>query len=183
MAVILSSLATATTTSRAFAGQYLSTLVDAPVAPVSLGLLAVLTVVSLRGIQLSARVNVALTLVEIGGLLLVIGIGSAALVSGEGGPSAVLDVGQVSANGLLTAMSLAFFAFLGFEDAVHLSEEVAHPRQSFPRVLFGSVAIAATLYLAVVLVSTMLIDSSSLAASDGPLLEVVNRSPSCSASS
>ncbi|GJM38668.1 MAG: amino acid permease [Acidimicrobiales bacterium] len=177
MAVMLSSLATAATTTRAFAGDYLAEFVDLPVVAVSLGLLAVLTVVSIRGIELSAKVNVGMTLVEIGGLVLVLVIGGAAIVDGGGDAGRITDFSSVGPDALLTATALAFFAFLGFEDAVHLSEEVPDVRRVFPRVLFGAVVIASVLYLAVVLVATTTVDPAVLAASDGPLLEVVSTGP------
>lgn len=177
MAVMLSSLATAATTTRAFAGDYLAEFVELPVVAVALVVLAVLTLVSIRGIELSAKVNVGMTIIEIGGLVLVLVIGGAALIDGAGEPGAIVDFSDVGADPFLTATALAFFAFLGFEDAVHLSEEVADVRRVFPKVLFGAVVIASTLYLAVVAVATMAVDPAVLAASDGPLLEVVATGP------
>ena len=153
MAVMLSSLATAATTTRAFAGDYLAEFVELPVVAVSLGVLVVLTAVSIRGIELSAKVNVGMTLIEIGGLVLVLVIGGAAILDGGGDAGRITDFSSVGPDALLTATALAFFAFLGFEDAVHLSEEVPDVRRVFPRVLFGAVVIASVLYLSVVLVA------------------------------
>lgn len=177
MAVLLSSLSTAATTARAFAGDYLQVFVELPVIPVTIGVLAVLTIVSIRGIELSARVNVGMTLVEIAGLVTVIVIGIAALGDGIGDPGRAVDFSNLSRDGFLSATALAFFAFLGFEDAVHLSEEVRDPRRTFPRVLFAAVAITSVLYLSVVLVATMAVPGDVLAGSDGPLLEVVGLGP------
>ena len=153
MAVMLSSLSTAATTTRAFAGQYLEEFVSLPVVAVALGVVVALTLLKIPGIEASARVNVGMTLIEVGGLIVVIVIGLAALLDGAGEPSKVASFEGLGMNGLLTATSLAFFAFLGFEDAVHLSAEVKDGRRVFPRVLFGAVAIASALYLAVVLVA------------------------------
>jgi len=177
MAVMLSSLSTAATTTRAFAGQYLEEFVRLPVVAVALGVVMALTLLNIRGIEASARVNVGMTIIEVGGLIGVIVIGLAALLDGGGEPTEVVSFDGLGLHGLLTATSLAFFAFLGFEDAVHLSAEVKDGRRVFPRVLFGAVAIASALYLAVVLVATMLVPSETLAASDGPLLEVVQLGP------
>lgn len=177
MAVMLSSLATAATTARAFAGNYLGAFVDAPVVPVAIGLLFVLTALSIRGIEVSAKVNVVMTVVEVGGLILVLVVGIAALSSGEGSAARATDFTSLGPETFLAATALAFFAFLGFEDAVHLSEEVSDPRKTFPRVLFGAVAIASVLYVTVVLVATMVVEPGRLAGSDGPLLEVVSVGP------
>lgn len=177
MAVMLSSMSTAATTTRAFAGEYLREFVEPPVVVVTVVLVIALTLLNVRGIEASARVNVVMTLIEIGGLVVVVVIGIAALTDGMGDPSAVVELENFELNGLLTATSLAFFAFLGFEDAVHLSAEVRDGRRVFPRVLFGAVAITSLLYLAVVLVATMLVAPGQLSGSSGPLLEVVQLGP------
>lgn len=177
VAVMLSSLMTAATTARAFAGDYLAEFVDAPVAVVAAGLIALLTALNVIGIEASARANVAMTVIEVGGLVAVLTIGIAAIADGGGDPSRLVATDQLSATGWLSATALAFFAFLGFEDATHLSEEVTDVRHTFPRVLFTAVATAATLYLAVTVVAATAVEPAALAASDGPLLEVVERGP------
>ena len=81
MAVMLSSLMTAATTARAFAGDYLAEFVDAPVVLVAIGVVAALTALNLRGIESTANANVAMTIIEIVGLLVVLVIGIAAISS------------------------------------------------------------------------------------------------------
>ena len=177
MAVMLSSLMTAATTARAFAGDYLAEFVDAPVVLVAGGVVALLTALSLRGIESTANANVVMTLVEIIGLLVVLVIGTAAIADGGGDAGRLVDTSNLAIGGWLSATALAFFAFLGFEDAAHLSEEVHDPRRTFPPVLFAAVATASALYLAVTVVSTVAVDPNVLAASDGPLLEVAGAGP------
>ncbi len=177
MAVMLSSLMTAATTARAFAGDYLAEFVDAPVPLVAALLILVLTALNIVGIEASARANVVMTVVEVGGLLAVLVIGGAAIADGGGDAGRLVATDQLAIGGLLSATALAFFAFLGFEDATHLSEEVADVRRTFPRVLFAAVVSAAVLYLLVTIVATVAVDPSRLAASDGPLLEVVDQGP------
>ncbi len=177
MAVMLSSLMTAATTARAFAGDYLAEFVDAPVPVVAAGLIVALTALNIVGIEASARANVVMTIVEVGGLVAVLVIGGAAIADGAGDASRLVATEDVAIGGLLSATAIAFFAFLGFEDATHLSEEVADVRRTFPRVLLAAVVSAAVLYLLVTVVATVAVDPAALAASDGPLLEVVDRGP------
>lgn len=177
MAVMLSSLMTAATTARAFAGDYLAEFVDAPVVLVAVGVVAALTALNLRGIESTANANVAMTIIEIVGLLVVLVIGIAAISDGGGDAGRLVDTSDLAIGGWLSATALAFFAFLGFEDAAHLSEEVRDPRRTFPPVLFAAVATASTLYLAVTIVATVAVDPAVLAASDGPLLEVAGTGP------
>ena len=177
MAVMLSSLMTAATTARAFAGDYLAEFVDLPVVLVALAVIAGLTALNLRGIEASANANVVMTVIEIGGLLVVLVIGTAAILDGGGDAGRLTDTDGVAIGGWLSATALAFFAFLGFEDAAHLSEEVRDPRRAFPPALFAAVATASALYLAVTVVATVSVDPATLAASDGPLLEVASTGP------
>ena len=177
MAVMLSSLMTAATTARAFAGDYLAEFIDAPVVLVAIGVVTALTALNLRGIESTANANVVMTIIEIVGLLVVLVIGTAAIADGGGDAGRLVDTSDLAIGGWLSATALAFFAFLGFEDAAHLSEEVHDPRRTFPPVLFAAVATASALYLAVTVVATVAVDPAVLAASDGPLLEVAGTGP------
>ncbi len=171
-AVLVASVATSATTARAFAGDYLTEFVDLPTRPVAVAVVIALGLIAALGIEASARANASLTLVETGGLLLIIVVGVVAVFGGNGEPSALTDTTDVTTNDALGAVALAFFAFLGFEDAVHLSEEVEDPQRSFPPVLIGAVLITGVVYLLVALAAGLLVDPAVLAASDGPLLEV-----------
>ncbi len=177
MAVMLASLMTAATTARAFAGDYLAEFVDLPVVLVAIVVVVALTALNLRGIQTSANANVVMTVIEVGGLLVVLVIGTATILDGGGDAGRLTDTSDLTIGGLLSATALAFFAFLGFEDAAHLSEEVHDPQRNFPPALFAAVATASVLYLTVTVVATMSVDPAVLAASDGPLLEVAATGP------
>lgn len=176
-AVMMSGITSASAAARAFGGDYLAELLPVPVptlvaAWVFLGLI---TLVNVLGVSESVRVNVVLTLVEASGLLVIIGIGVWALAHGEGDPSRALDLETDGPAwmGVLGGTALAFYALLGFEDSVNLAEEARHPRRDFPRALFGGLAVAGAIYLAVAFTSSMLVDTDVLVDSTGPLLEVV----------
>jgi len=173
IAVLASTLSTSATTARAFAGDYLSELVEVPTSPVAVLVVIVLTAIAALGVEASARANATLTLVEASGLVLVITIGVVVITGGEAEVGSVWQPSTLQAGAYLNAVALAFFAFLGFEDAVHLSEEVDNPRRTFPLVLLGAVLVAGVIYLLVAVTTGAVVDPAVLAASDGPLLEVV----------
>jgi len=174
-AVMMSGVTSAAAAARAFGGDYLATFVSMPTVLAALAFLATVSLVNFVGIAQSVRVNVVLTVVEATGLLVIVAIGVWALVQGDGDPGRALELsGEGGALlGLLGGTALAFYALLGFEDSVNLAEETRDPARAFPRALFGGLAIAGALYLAVAFTSSMLVDSRTLAASSGPLLEVV----------
>jgi APA family basic amino acid/polyamine antiporter len=84
VAVAASGMTSAATLSRAFGGDYLKEFVDVPTTLAALVFIAVVALINFRGISESIKVNIALTLVEVSGLVLIVIIGAAALGSGDG---------------------------------------------------------------------------------------------------
>nr|WP_062342908.1 APC family permease [Herbidospora sakaeratensis] len=174
-AVLMSGVTSASAAARAFGGTYLAEFVTLPTVVGALIFLALVTLVNFAGISESVKVNVVLTLIEAFGLLVIIAIGVYALLTGDGDPSRALEFHPENGAflGILGGTALAFYALLGFEDSVNLAEEAKDPQRSFPRALFGGLAIAGVIYLAVAFTATMLVDTETLRNSTGPLLEVV----------
>ncbi|GIG34620.1 APC family permease [Cellulomonas pakistanensis] len=176
-AVMMSGITSASAAARAFGGDYLAELLPfgVPTVVAAWVFLGLITLVNVLGVSESVRVNVVLTLIEATGLLVIIGIGVVALVRGEGDPGRALELSTEGAAwmGVLGGAALAFYALLGFEDSVNLAEEAQHPRRDFPRALFGGLAIAGVIYLAVAFTTSMLVETDVLVGSTGPLLEVV----------
>ena len=177
--VAASAVSTGAAVSRAVGGQYLQVFFDAPVVPVALVTIALLSVLTWVGISESARANAVMTVVEVGGLALVIAAGVLGFVDGSADPARLLDPGTADpgAGVLLAAVALAFFAYLGFEDVVHLSEEVRDPQRAFPRALFGGLAAVGLLYLGVTISVASLVDPDALASSSTPLLAALDGGP------
>lgn len=178
-AIFVSGVATAATTARAFAGQYLAEFVRGPEAVIAVVLVVALSLLARRGIRISAGANVVMTLIEFSGLILLIGLGVAAVAVGDAELDRVTQrpPGGLQIGAVASATALAFFAFLGFEDTVHLAEEVREPRRTFPPVLIGGVIITAVVYVFVAITAVAVVDPNTLAESPAALLEVVRQSP------
>ena len=146
---------------------------------VALAFIVVVAAVNLRGISESVKVNVALTAVEVTGLLLIVAIGVAALAQGDADFSRNFEFreGESVVAVLVGGASLAFYALIGFEDAVNVAEETKDPSRAFPRALFLGLAIAGVIYLLVTMTASMVVSTDVLAESDGALLEVVREGP------
>jgi len=117
-----------------------------------------------------------MTLIEVGGLVLIVAAG---LTNGpeilqrlpEMLPSADTNA-WVSVGG--TTM-IAVFAFIGFEHIVNIAEELKEPSRTLPRALFLTLGITAFLYMLVVWISVTAVPPSELARSPAPLALVFER--------
>ena len=97
-AVSLSGITSASALARGFGGDYLGEFVDVKIVFGALLLLAAITLVNLRGIAESVKLNVGFTLVEIGGLLLIVLIAVVALFQGDAEPSRAFEFKEGSVD-------------------------------------------------------------------------------------
>ncbi|MFI6387342.1 APC family permease [Nonomuraea sp. NPDC050547] len=173
--VMMSGITSASAAARAFGGRYLAEFVTLPVLVGAFIFLGLVALVNFAGISESVKVNVALTIIEAFGLLVIVAIGIFALFTGDGEPARAIEFHPANGAflGILGGTALAFYALLGFEDSVNLAEEAKNPQKDFPRALFGGLIVAAVIYMAVAFTATMLVDTKTLMDSSGPLLEVV----------
>jgi amino acid transporter len=178
-AVLASGISSAAAVSRAFGGRYLQEFIAVPAVPVALLFLIVVALINFRGISESVKVNMGLTLIELSGLLLIVLIGIIVLASGSGDPGRAFTFkeGASVPLAILGGAVVAFYAFLGFEDAVNVAEECQQPSRIMPLGLLGGLGIATLVYLAVSFTASMVVPPSTLAGSTGPLLEVVKAGP------
>ena len=178
-AVVASGIASASALARAFGGDYLSEFVDIPVVLTAIALLVLIAAVNLRGIAESVKINVGFTLVEMGGLALIVIVAFAAIAGGDAEPSRAFEIkeGGSLLGVALAGAAIAFYALIGFEDSVNVAEETQDPARTYPKALFGALAIAGALYLLVTIGASMVVPTSELAASDGALLEVIKQGP------
>jgi basic amino acid/polyamine antiporter, APA family len=178
-AVVASGIASASALARAFGGDYLSAFVDVPVVLTALALVALIAAVNLRGIEESVKINVVFTLVEMGGLVLIVVVAAVAIAGGDAEPARAFDFKEDASmlGAALAGAAIAFYALIGFEDSVNVAEETQDPARAYPKALFGALAIAGTLYLLVTIGASMVVPTDDLTASSGALLEVIRQGP------
>ncbi len=109
--------------------------------------LLVLTALNLLGVRAGAIAQFVFTSGKLATLTLVIGL---SLILGSIGSFGLSDEGGViKAAPFVTAASAAWFACLGWQDVVLLSEELLEPRRDLPVVLVGTVALTTLLYIGI----------------------------------
>lgn len=177
LAVVCSGLASVATQSQVFAGNLNVLLSPAsfPVWAIGAGFLLAMAALVLRGIKESMWVNVAFTLVEAAGLLLVIAVsipywGSVDLLEVPDLPDGDATVLLVMQGAVLT-----FFAFIGFEDTLNVAEECRDPQRTIPIALVSAMVIGALIYVAVAVSAVSVVPWRELAQASGPLTEVIAR--------
>ncbi|MGW6271085.1 APC family permease [Streptomyces sp. NPDC055060] len=161
---------------RGFGGDYLAEFVTLPIVLVLIVFLAALALLNARGISESTRANVVATVIEVGGLLLVIGLGCWIVLRGDGDLGRLTDLGTDTkgpAAALFSGAVLAYYSFVGFETSVNVAEETRDPRRAYPRALFGALLTAGAVYALVGAAAAASVPTGKLAGSSGPLLEVV----------
>lgn len=151
---------------------YLLAVVDVPqiwaIVALGLGLMAV----ALAGVLGSLLLAALFTVIEVGGLLLVVWAGFLAPPVAEWNAVIAGDGSGFVMAGVASAAALAFFAFIGFEDIVNMAEEVKRPERTMPRAILWSLAITTVLYIAVTLAAVRSVSVDDLAASQRPLVAV-----------
>lgn len=173
--VLMSGVTSAATAALAFHG-YLEPYLPLPAPLAALLLIALLALINFIGIRHSAHTNNVLTAIEVAGLLIVIAVGLRyALAVHE--PQQLIETlrPDLDTSAILAGVTLAFYAFVGFEDLVNLSEEATDPTRDIPRALLIAIGITTLVYLFVVAVVLWAMSPAEASASARPLLEVLTR--------
>ena len=163
--MIMGLLVAAATVSLGF-GRYAGYFVEMGPRAAALGLLVAVSVVACLGIKQSARVTVALSAVQVGGLVLVVAIG----VPHVGDVDLLTGAGTA---GVLGAAALVFFAFIGFDEVITLAEETRDPTRTVPRALLLALGLSTILYVTVAIASVSVLGAAALGASSRPLADVM----------
>lgn len=167
--VLFAALASAAALANGFAA-YLRLFVDVPAWTVVLAVLLALGALAAWGIHESARAAAVATLIEIGGLLLVVAVsGESLLALPQRLPELAPPLRGAAWPGIFLAAFVAFFAFIGFEDMANLAEEVIEPERTMPRAILLALAIATALYLLVAVTAVLALSRAELAGNDAPL--------------
>jgi len=166
----ITSIITAATVALGFGG-YFAEFFEVPIIISAIGLIGILSLVNFIGIRESAWTNTIFTIIEAGGLILIIIIGFTVL-----NPEPVNYTESPSGfTGIAIAFVLIFFAFIGFEDMANVAEEVKNPKKTIPRAIILSVLISGILYILVSLAVVRVVNWEELATSSAPMAMVAER--------
>ena len=166
--------------SNGFAG-YFDQLLPSPDWLVVTLVILVLGAVAAWGIGESITVAAIFTVVEVGGLLLVIWGGREALGQIPSRIDELMPGFSTAAwLGIAGGVVLAFYAFIGFEDIVNLAEETHEPKRILPLAILWTLVLTALLYVGLALVAVLSVPPGELASSSAPLADLFRRTTGAS---
>lgn len=171
--MVVSSIVGAATVAFGFAG-YFSHIFGGNIALIASVLVILLSVISCRGIKDSSNFNVVSTITEVSGLLIVVVVGIM-FFSSSGLTIGLFETpNNAGISAILSATAIIFFAYMGFEDIVNVSEEAKNARRIVPKALIISIAASTILYILVSFSAINIMGWEKLSASKAPLTETVS---------
>ncbi len=163
-AMALALIVATATVSLGFA-RYLGEFIEVDERIGALAILALASVIALRGMGEASRVIMAFAVVEVGGLVAVIVLGLPNI-----GDHSLLDGNGVS--GVMSGAALIFFAFIGFDEVISLSEETRNPHRTVPRALILALGISTILYTGVAISGVSVLGADELGSSPRPITQI-----------
>jgi APA family basic amino acid/polyamine antiporter len=149
---------------------YLQVFIAMPAWLIITLLVLVLGGVAAWGITQSAIIAALATLIELGGLLIILWVSRHMLGDLPSFlPQMVPTFEPGVWLGIAGAAFIAFYAYIGFEDMVNVAEEVKRPTRNLPLAIFLAFGIATLLYLAVSIVALLVVPPAELGGSGAPL--------------
>lgn len=159
----------------AFAG-YVAAVTAIPEPLSLLAILAALAVVAWIGVKESVAFAAAITMLEVGTLIVVTVVGLPMIFAqGAAERVLVLPASEHEWAGVAAGAFVAFFAFIGFEDIENMSEETQDANRSIPRAILLTLFISVAIYGLVATVAVAFPDRAALAASKAPLAVLFER--------
>jgi amino acid transporter len=156
----------------AFSG-YVGALIDVPGPLPGLILVAVIAVIASIGVRESIMFAAAITLLEVGTLLVVALAGLPTLATAEGlSVLTALPHDRTALDLTIAAAGIAFFAFIGFEDIVNMAEEAKRPERTMGPAIAITLVTTTLLYVIIGAIAAASPHRNAIAASGAPLSDL-----------
>jgi APA family basic amino acid/polyamine antiporter len=127
----------------------------------SVGIVALITWLLVRGARESVRVNAWMVAVKLAALLLFVGVGLANV-----NPDYYTPFAPNGFTGIHQGAAIVFFAYIGFDAISTAAEETINPQRNLPIGILGGLAVCTVIYVIVGAVLTGLVPYQELAVAD-----------------
>jgi len=174
--VVATAMVSAATISAGSAG-YVAVFLPIPALWIISGVVLAMGAVACLATAQSVTFAGVMTVVEVGGLVLIIGAG---LGQGTDVVARLPEIWPSASDtaawsGVAGTALIAVFAFIGFEHLVNVAEEMKEPSRTLPLALFLTLGLTAVIYGTVVWIAVTAVPPDELARSSAPLALVFER--------
>jgi APA family basic amino acid/polyamine antiporter len=164
-------------------GVHIATIVPIAGVNVNFGAIAVIVAISLllmRGIGESAKVNMVIVIVKVAIVLAVIGVGFFFINTANYVPFIPQNTGnfgEFGISGIFRAAGIIFFAYIGFDAISTTSQEAKNPQKDMVWGIMGSLAVCTVLYIAFSLVLVGMVNYQALKGDSAPTATAIDMTP------
>jgi len=170
--IIFVAIVSAAAVAIGFAGYFVSFVPQADRVLAAAALVAVLSAINFIGIRESIWTNAAFAIIEVAGLVIIIGagllLGFPESTNYYEMPPGVTSL-PLAFGAIVGAAGLIFFAYFGFENLANIAEETKNARRTIPVALVVSIAVTTVIYIMVAASAVALVGWEALSQSDAPL--------------
>ena len=159
------------------AAGYIAVFLPLPAVVLIAAVVLAMGAIAAWGIKESMTFVGVMTLIEVGGLVVVILAGMVFLPGLFSRLPEMVPPLQTpgTVGSILSTTLLAVFAFIGFESLANVAEEVEDPAHSIPRAIFLTLVLSTLLYMLVVWIALLAVPVPELIHSSAPLALVFER--------
>ena len=129
--------------------------------------------IAVWGIAESVTIASLITVIEIGGLLLVIAVSGEGLSTFSVRWTELIPSADITSwGGVYLGTVLSFYAFIGFEDMVDVAEEVKEVKRNLPLAILLTLGITTFIYMLLMVTAVLSLTPAELAFSEAPLAQI-----------
>ncbi|UHC15372.1 amino acid permease [Methylobacterium currus] len=143
-------------------------------------ILCLISLLLMRGVRESTRVNSVIVVVKVAVVLIVVGVGLFYIKAQNYVPFIPDNTGtfgEYGWSGIMRAAGVVFFAYIGFDAVSTAAQEVKNPQRTMMIGILGSLAVCTVLYIAFAAVLTGLVPYASMKGDAAPVATAIKQTP------
>ncbi len=143
-------------------------------------IIAALSLLLMRGIRESARVNEIIVVIKVAVVLVFIGVGLFFIKAANFTPFIPPNTGvfgEFGLSGILRGAGIIFFAYIGFDTVSTAAQEAKNPKRDIPIGIIGSLIICTILYIVFAFVLTGMLNYQLMRGDAAPVATAINLTP------
>jgi basic amino acid/polyamine antiporter, APA family len=142
--------------------------------------IAVLSLLLIRGIRESTGVNNVIVVVKLAIVLVFVAVGASYIDWRNYTPFIPANAGEYGVygwSGVLRGAGVIFFAYIGFDAVSTAAQETKNPQRTMPIGILGSLAVCTLLYVAFAFVLTGMVNYAAMKGDAAPVATAIDRTP------